>query len=245
MLSGSVVRSFSFGKRTPGQPPEPFYGAYLALPGNNSGSIAYTGNMSLPGVTDSLSVAIRLLPTDGWTGYYGTLSTLISKWNLSNGTFMFNLSSGRMNFRSSTNGAIVNNINSLSLIYASSPPSGKIPYWLGVICSHVGSGDVSFYTSIDGTSWSKLGNSSTLTYTGAIYNPANSPLRIGSYISPTGGNEFNGKIYRIKIFSGPDASFSSTPIVDFNPSLYTGGSSFTSATGETWTLSGSTSIVTS
>lgn len=217
---------------------------YLYLPGDGLGSIMYTGDQAIPSVTDTMSICIKLVPDGGWSGYYGSIATLVSKWNTSNGTFIFFLTSGYMNFRSSNNGTAINSKNSIDLTYAASPPTGTTPYWLGVTCSHILTGDISFYTSVDGTTWSKLGSSYTLTYGGLIYNPSNTPLRLGSYISPTGGNTFGGKIYRMKIISGIDATFSSTPVVDFDPSLYVSGTSFTASTGEVWTLAGNAAILT-
>ena len=92
-------------------------------------------------------------------------------------------------------------------------------------------GVVTFYTSSDGTTWTQLGTTSTL-YTGALDNP-NAPVAIGSYFN--NNNVFRGVINRVTISN----SINGSAVVDFNPDSYsraTSQTTWTSATGEVWTL---------
>jgi hypothetical protein len=98
------------------------------------------------------------------------------------------------------------------------------------------SGDVIFYTSTNGTTWTQLGTTQSTT-SGNIFN-GTSVLLIGN--NAVGGTDgMGGKMYRVTISNAIGGS----PVVDFNPNTYnaaTSQTSWVSATGETWTLNQST-----
>jgi hypothetical protein len=92
-------------------------------------------------------------------------------------------------------------------------------------------GYVNFYTSSDGVTWTQNGTANRAGTTSAT-NAGSRLLRLGARID----NNFplNGTIYRGQIYNG----INGTLAVDFNPTLYTGGATFTAATGEVWTITG-------
>ena len=96
-------------------------------------------------------------------------------------------------------------------------------------------GAVLFYTSADGSSWTQLGTPASNT-AGAIFDGSNE-IQIGasSSVSP-----LSGRIYRAQIYNG----IGGTLVADFNPALYTSGTTFTASTGEVWTINGGAHIVT-
>lgn len=98
-------------------------------------------------------------------------------------------------------------------------------------------GVVTFFTSPDGTTWTQLGTTFTL-FSGALNNPTTN-VNIGSYFNTN--SVFRGIIYRATIAN----SIGGTPVVDFNPANYNRSVSqttWTSSTGEVWTMNYSSSI---
>lgn len=93
------------------------------------------------------------------------------------------------------------------------------------------SGDVKFYTSSDGITYTQLGTTRP-TAAGNLTNSSNI-IYVGSYNSAS--LPVKGKIYRATISN----SIGGTPVVDFNPASYnaaTSQTSWVSASGETWTI---------
>lgn len=102
----------------------------------------------------------------------------------------------------------------------------------------VSTGTIKFYTSTDGTTWSQLGT--TITFGATSIVNSTGVLTVGS----SGASEtVNGRIYRARVYSGLRES-GGTLKADFNPALYTSGTTFTASTGEVWTLNGGATIVT-
>ncbi|MCK6611541.1 MAG: hypothetical protein L6Q78_10935 [Bacteroidia bacterium] len=92
-------------------------------------------------------------------------------------------------------------------------------------------GLVTFFTSPDGLTWTQLGITFTL-FTGILNNPSSNVV-IGSYFNSN--SVFRGVINRVTISN----SINGSAVVDFNPSSYnraTSQTSWTSSTGEVWTL---------
>lgn len=92
-------------------------------------------------------------------------------------------------------------------------------------------GLVTFFTSTDGATWTQLGTTFTL-FSGTLDNPSSSVV-VGSYFN--GGSVLRGVISRATISN----SINGSAVVDFNPASYnraTSQTSWTSSTGETWTL---------
>jgi len=93
------------------------------------------------------------------------------------------------------------------------------------------SGDIKFYYSSNGTTYTQLGT--TVSSTASTIANVNTPLVIGNWADIL--HLFFGKITRVKIKN----SIGGTPVVDFNPASYNAATSQTqwvSATSEVWTI---------
>lgn len=99
------------------------------------------------------------------------------------------------------------------------------------------SGQVTHYTSTDGSTWTVLGTGVVLT-AGAIFD-STSTVGVGGV---QGSTTWNVDTYRARVYSGFRQS-AGVLAVDFNPALsYTSGGTWTSATGEVWTIGGTASV---
>lgn len=103
------------------------------------------------------------------------------------------------------------------------------------------SGDVKFYTSTDGITWTQLGTTVSGT-AGALYS-GSALLNIGAWSS--GANyPFAGKIYSVQIYNGIRES-GGVLAVDFNAArdaMSTTGTVTSATTNEVWTLNGAATI---
>jgi hypothetical protein len=104
------------------------------------------------------------------------------------------------------------------------------------VTRQVSNGEVKFYTSNDGISYTQLGT--TITSTTGNIRLGSQPLEIGQNVSGS-NNRLIGKIYRATISN----SIGGAPVVDFNPATYNASTSqttWTSSTGEVWTINTAT-----
>ena len=157
------------------------------------------------------------------------VQTIASKWGaIGNLSWVFYLtSSNKLEVAFSLNGTSI-------LAATSTITTGFVintDYWVKVnrISS---SGEFKFYTSIDGITYTQLGTNVSST-SGSLYNSTQS-LQIGFYTSGA-SDLMQGKIYRATISN----SIGGSPVVDFNPNSYAASTSqttWTSATGEVWTI---------
>jgi hypothetical protein len=113
----------------------------------------------------------------------------------------------------------------------------SVTYPVGAIYTRVtrdkAAGEIKFYTSTDGITYTQLGATITGVTTSDLFN-STSELSVGAGLV---GNTslITGKISRITISN----SIGGTPVVDFNPATYNAATSqtnWTSATGEVWTI---------
>lgn len=114
---------------------------------------------------------------------------------------------------------------------AAYPYAVNLKRWVQVTRNST-TGDVKFYTSLDGITYTQLGTTQAGP-TGALES-ANTPLEIGA-LSAGSFSVFAGKIYRVKLSN----SIGGAPVVDFNPNSYNAATSqtnWTSTMGEVWTL---------
>ena len=89
--------------------------------------------------------------------------------------------------------------------------------------------DVKFYTSTDGVTWTQLGTTVTTAGVTSIFDSA-AVVMVGARDTGSAGNFF-GKTLRAQIYNG----IAGTLVADFNPALFTSGTTFTASTGEVWT----------
>lgn len=96
-----------------------------------------------------------------------------------------------------------------------------------------------FFTSIDaGSTWQQLGTTQTSAGTTSIFD-SDSIVEIGGVVAGT-AQLLKGKIYSAQIYNGIPPMLggagSVSPVIDFDPSRWSSGTTFTASTGETWTI---------
>lgn len=112
---------------------------------------------------------------------------------------------------------------------------------LSVRVDYTASGTARFYTSADGgSSWAELGTIQSGTARSPYVGTA--PFIVGAHTSGT-ASPLSARVGRVVLIDGTYAA--GTIVADFNPALYTSGTTFTASTGEVWTLNGGAKIVTS
>jgi hypothetical protein len=151
------------------------------------------------------------------------VSNLVSKWDATGGYYLgFN------------NGSLVFVCNPGIFAQSSTtdPTADGTIHWVRATRTAT-TGDVNFYTSTDGITYTQLGT--TQTSTAGNMNASNDVVRIGARDNLGANGAFQGKIYRATIAN----SIGGTPVVDFNPATYNASTSqtqWTSTTGEVWTI---------
>ena len=173
--------------------------------------LAFSGSRALylPGVTGNYGSAPDSNPTSV-TGnleleFHGTADdwtptvepTLIAKWQAAALSYALSLlSTGGLRLRvSNTSATATHTANSTAVVPFTNGSFGAI-----VVTLNVSTGQVQFYTSPDGSTWSQLGSNVNVgAVTGGISNTA-APVEVGS--ESGGGGVFQGRIHRARIRNG-------------------------------------------
>jgi hypothetical protein len=110
--------------------------------------------------------------------------------------------------------------------------------WIGFTRDDV-TGNITFYTSQDGATWTQLGAVVAST-AGALFN-ASTPLEVGGFgAGGSPGTVTAAVCYRAQVYNG----INGTLAVDFNPNDWATGATLTSSsTREVWTLNGGANIL--
>lgn len=211
---------------------------YLNLDGS-SGCYASTPDSASVSITGDIDLRIRLSTTD-WTP--SEADTFIAKRANSSDQISYifrNDTSGNLVLLWTVDGAIGSLITKTSTSSVSFD-SGHIAWVRATLDVDNGAAgnDVKFYTSIDGSTWTQLGSTVTTAGTTSIYD-STSIVEIGA--QRTGqGNLLSGNVYYAEIRNG----IGGTVVAKFDPSndASEGDTSFTSSTGEVWTINGTASI---
>lgn len=211
---------------------------YLNLDGS-SGCYASTPDSASVSITGDIDLRIRLSTTD-WTP--SEADTFIAKRANSSDQISYifrNDTSGNLVLLWTVDGAIGSLITKTSTSSVSFD-SGHIAWVRATLDVDNGAAgnDVTFYTSIDGSTWTQLGSTVTTAGTTSIYD-STSIVEIGA--QRTGqGNLLSGNVYYAEIRNG----IGGTVVAKFDPSndASEGDTSFTSSTGEVWTINGTASI---
>lgn len=199
-------------------------GDYFSTPSSTANRI--TGNLSL----------LAQVALDNWTPT--TVQCLIVKDGVSAGTrsWAFNVqASGVLRLNISFNGTAL-------FSYDSTVATGftdRTVHYVGVQ-RESSTGIIKFYTSEDGRTFTQLGANVAST-AGALYDATTQPVQFGNL----SGLSFalDGKIYDSHVYSGLKFTGTSTLVMDFDPSNWTTGTTFTGLeTGEVWTLNGNAKI---
>ncbi len=205
-------------------------GASIATGGKFANCVGVFGNSfstpdsSANSITGDIDIRCYAAAADWTPGANGTLVAKTDSYSFQSAA------GGPLAFwYSSTTGAFDTFKNSTVAISFADLTAG----WVRVTRS-ASTGDIKFYTSLDSSTWTQLGT----TVTSAISGIADSGnvLAIGSQ----GFREFLGRCYRAQLYSTIDGT---TAVVDFNPNSYTTGTTWTSVTGEVWTINGNASVI--
>lgn len=208
--------------------------SYLDLPGT-AGSYASTPDNSAVSITGDIDIRARITLTD-WTPNAASF-TIAAKWTESTNqrSYVFQIQgagNGNLMFFWSTTGTDTPgeiSTSSTGFIHGST-------HWVRVTLDvNDGAGNyvVRFYTSENGSAWTQLGTTITTAGATSIFD-GTAILEIGSHSIGT-AQQFNGMVYYADVRNGIDG----TEVAEFDPSETTiNKSSFTSSTGEVWTMNG-------
>jgi hypothetical protein len=194
-----------------------------------AGNYFSTPNAVANQITGDIEIVAKVNTTS-----FSTDQAIFTKAGVAGTTFSYNAfinAFGGLSFSYSPTGALGSRITSASTAtLASVGLSVNTTFWVKVNRSS-SNGDINFYTSTDGVTYSQLGTTVSTTPS-SMYN-STELLNIGSW----GGilHLFLGTIHRATISN----SIGGSPVVDFNPASYnraTSQTSWVSATSETWTL---------
>lgn len=200
---------------------------YAYLPGvaSNFLSVSHQASFNVTGDLD-LRVYVAM---DDWTP--ASSQNLLARWEgLDIAFFWYLQSSGFPRVYYRVGGSDHDRSSTAGVAFADGSPG-----WLR-LTRNATSGDLIFYTSSDGSSWTQLG-ATVAGPTGALATTTAAPLKVGEYGS--GGNPAAMKVYRAQMFSG----IGGTKLVDIDTSVISSGAatSFTALTGQTVTINRSTS----
>lgn len=204
---------------------------YAYLPGV-AGNYFSTPDSVANSITGDIDVRVKVA-LDDWTPATNTGLTAktigVGQWH--HEFLVLNAANaGKLYFRISVDGTAVSAATSTAAV---SFTDGAIGYVRATRAS--ASGNVNFYTSSDGDTWTLLGDPNIATTAGSLFN-SSSALVIGS---EDAGVTYllAGKVYRAQIYNG----INGTLAVDYNPADFAetstnGATAVSSGTGETWTL---------
>jgi hypothetical protein len=206
---------------------------YLSLPGA-SGNYASTPDSAAVSITGDIDIRAKVA-LDDWTPsahqtiaskYQFTSSSPLRSWLFRVGT------TGLLRWTWSTDG--VNTTTADSTVGLPSLGNGDAK-WLRVTHQSDGATGtiVRFYTSDDGETWTQLGSDKNPTATHSIAGSTTNVL-LGAHGSTGQSDVTAGKIYYAEVRNGIDG----TVVAKFDPpnDAADGVTSFTSSTGEVWTI---------
>ena len=211
----------------------PFSGTKYAYEPGVSGNYFSTPNAAANNPAGDMALAVYSMQHN-WAST-GNPGGVVGKRTNANGSSYFFQSNygggggnaGKLGFNSSKDGDKTSTVTTGF--------SNATAHWTGVTRTSV-DGVIKFWTSADGVTWTQLGTDVAGT-AGALTNHADA-FEVGTY--NVGAAAYLAQsIYRVKLFN--TASFTGTPVLDFNPAdsaeTSTNAATFaSSATGEVWTL---------
>lgn len=198
--------------------------AYVTLPGT-AGSYVSTPDSAAVSVINDLDLRVKLA-ADDWTP--AAAGRIISKWRASKSYLLFLNIDGSLTLYCSTNGTDEIPVSSAAAI--PSVINGQAKH-IRVTRAYV-SGEVKFYASDDGITWTQFGSTPVLSAGSPIFNSSD-PLELGSDVD---AQYFAGKIYSAKVLNGINGS--TVASFDASDGVNSAASITSSATGEVWTING-------
>lgn len=199
---------------------------YLQTPGL---SYISTPSFTAGNLTGDLTIDIKCAP-DQWAS--GTLMFLAAKWQTgTTRSWAYYLDSvGKLNFEMTSNGSTAVTVASSVAVVGT---DGQ-PLWLRVTRTKT-SGVVTFYTSSDGTTWTQLGTTQTLSAGVAIFT-STSIIEVGSVGA---GTVFNllGSVYNFRMYSDTTQT-TQIASADFTSYIDGHATTYTDTQSNVWTTNG-------
>lgn len=199
---------------------------YGWLPGV-AGNYFSTPDSVAASITGDIDIRVKAALVD-WTPT--AYSVLIDKWTVAGGLsyqFYVAITSGKLVLSVSPDGTTTTGYSAFSTVAPTVTNGGVL--WCRVT-RVAATGKVNFYTSSNGVTWTLLGAADVSTTASAIADTA-APVEIG--IQNGSASPLNGRVYQAQIYNTIGGT---TPVVDFDPSRWSSGTTFTASTGEVWTI---------
>jgi len=196
----------------------PFSGTKYGWLSGVAGNYFSTPDSVANSITGNIDIRIKVAATD-WTP--AATSRLVCKRDGTGASFDWYLrTDGKLEFFNGTTTSTSSAATGLT--------DGAVA-WLRVT-RQASAGELKFYTSDDGTTWTQLGT------TLAIPNVAITDTTVSVFIGVygDGSSPLAGKVWAAQIYNGIDGTLA----VDFDPSRWSSGTTLTASTGETWTING-------
>ena len=209
---------------------------FLLLDGT-SGCFASTPDSAALDITGDIDIRVEARLTN-WVPNPNIWAFAAKYGDAGNRSFVFQIiATGELQLVWSSNGTAVENLTSTVATGIAASTTNYVRFTRDST-----TGEVIFYTSANGTSWTTLGLAVAGT-AGAIFN-SSAPFTLGSRSSGTVGN-LNGRIYSAQVY----ASLDGTDLrADFNPARdypsSRGTTMVSSTTGETYTINGTAMVKT-
>jgi hypothetical protein len=191
-------------------------GSYFSTP--NSVTLQVTGDLDL-----RWHGKLRLWNT-------GTSQVLIAKRDGAGNNFGYELRivSGALWFNAGITSTNQGDVNSTAVVPFTANSAG----WVRATRTS-STGDIRFYTSTDGTTWTQLGET-VARVAGASY-ASTAALNIGAASFAGNAPILGGYTYQAQVLDGIDG----TVVSNFTAAPYVSGATLVATTGETWTINGS------
>ena len=193
-----------------------------------TGNYVSTPNAAANQITGDIEIIGKKINLNAWPVSYRSIAT---KTVAANRAYEFDFIGKKLYLELATGVAAATGYTSTTDIDASpNLVTLNTNFWVKVT-RNATSGDIKFYTSLDGITYTQLG-ATVAGFTGSTY-AGTSTLNIGGDIA--GAQIIIGKIGGVTIAN----SIGGAPVVDFNPAQYNASTSqtaWTSATGEVWTI---------
>lgn len=212
--------------------------SYLSLPGSTN-SYVYAGAVSADNLGGGFDVRAKVATK--WASSAAT-QALVSKWDTSGNqrsfTFRYLGSTDKLQLSVSSDGTTSTSYSSTATIGL----TDDTVRWVRAVFTGdtgVATSKVWFYTSVDGVSWTLLGNPVVSATVLSAY-ASTASLTVGGELAGTSStNLLTGSVYKAEfrdssgvVVAKPDFAY-----------LYAGSTSVTDAVGRTWSLAGSASVV--
>jgi predicted secreted protein len=241
ILNGSLTQTIESGMAISGAAAgggDVLFGQFVGATATNHS----TPNAAANRITDDLALVVKANFANTSLGF--SIGSLIGKWATANQqAYHFYNNGNFLSLEISTTGA--DTITATCSVNTTTLPAGlNSDVWLAVTREKATGNTKFWYTTIaDGQSgWTQLGTTQVAGAGNSIF-ASSSPVQVQESRS---GWVWAGRVYRAQVFNGIPpilgGAASAAPAVDYNPTSYVTGTTWVSATGETWTINGASAV---